>query len=151
MEHTISLLIFQIPNGKVCAMCRRLCSIVLSTAVFVSLAMAGIHDGYAENSHDVLVSKTDAHTRGHILLTFYQQKISVHGEARCRFYPSCSAFYREALDRYGPIMAGLMLLDRILYREHAWSLREYPFREDVRLYEDPVHRNYILNSEGYYR
>lgn len=132
-------------------MCRRLFPILLSTAVFFSVAMARFHDGHAENSHDVLVPETEAHVHDHILLTFYQQKISVHGEARCRFYPSCSAFYREALDRYGPIMAGLMLLDRILYREHAWSLRAYPFREDLGLYEDPVHGNYILNSEGYYQ
>ena len=151
MGRTISLLIFQTPNGKVCSMCNRLLPILLRTAVLFSVASAGFHEGHAENSHDVLVSETEAHAHEHVLLTFYQQKISVHGGARCRFYPSCSAFYRDALDRFGPIMAGLMLLDRILYREHAWSLREYPFREDLGLNEDPVHRNYILNSEGYYQ
>jgi len=132
-------------------MCRRLFPIMMSTAVFFNVAMAGFYNGHAESSHDILVSESEAHVHNHRLVTFYQEKISVHGEARCRFYPSCSAFYLEALDRYGPIIAGLMLLDRILYREHAWSLSEYPFREDLRLYVDPVHRNYILNSEGYYQ
>lgn len=132
-------------------MCSRLFTILLSTAVLFSVAMANPDDRHVENSHDVLVSETEAHVKNHILLTFYQQKLSVHGEAHCRFYPTCSAFYREALNRYGPIWAGFMLLDRMLYREHAWSLKEYPFREDLGLYEDPVHRNYILNSEGYYQ
>ena len=86
-----------------------------------------------------------------MLLSFYQQKLSVHGKARCLFYPTCSEFYREAFDRYGTIWAVFMTLDRMLYREHAWSLEKYTEREDLLLHEDPVHRNYILNREGYYQ
>jgi len=132
-------------------MCSRVILIFLGTAILFSFTAANSEDSNAENSYDVLVSETKKHARSHVLLSFYQQKLSVHGEARCRFYPTCSAFYREALDQYGAIWAVLMVLDRMLYREHAWSLERYPLREDLGLHMDPVHRNYVLNREGYYR
>ncbi|MCK4923495.1 MAG: membrane protein insertion efficiency factor YidD [Spirochaetes bacterium] len=120
--------------------------VFLSTAVLFSWTAA-----FSENSYDVLFSETPLHRQERAVLSFYQQKVSVHGGARCRFYPTCSAFYREALDRHGAFWATLMLLDRMLYREHGWSLEEYPVREDGELHVDPVYKNYIMNREGYYR
>jgi putative component of membrane protein insertase Oxa1/YidC/SpoIIIJ protein YidD len=120
--------------------------VFLSTAILFSWTAA-----ISENSYDILLSETPLHRQDHALLSFYQQKLSVHGGARCRLYPTCSAFYREALDRYGAFWATLMLLDRILYREHGRSLEEYPVSEDGELHMDPVYKNYIMNREGYYR
>jgi putative component of membrane protein insertase Oxa1/YidC/SpoIIIJ protein YidD len=106
---------------------------------------------YVENSFGVLCPESRTHGEDHVFLTLYQRKLSVRGRARCRFYPTCSAFYRESLDRYGCFWATLMLIDRMIYREHAWSLTAYPLHENMGLHRDPVHRNYILDGEGYYR
>ena len=132
-------------------MCSRVVSILLSTAILCSFAAANSENRLPENSYDVLVAETETQLKSNMLLSFYQEKLSVHGKAACRFYPTCSAFFSEALDRHGATWAVLMVLDRMLYREHAWSLEKYQLNEGLGLYEDPVHRNYILNSEGYYQ
>ena len=38
----------------------------------------------------------------------------------CRFYPSCSVYAREAVERYG-VWYGLWLATRRLLRCHPWS------------------------------
>ncbi|WP_298286440.1 membrane protein insertion efficiency factor YidD [Acidocella sp.] len=40
--------------------------------------------------------------------------------ANCRFYPSCSAYAREAICRHGATRGGLMAARRIL-RCHPWN------------------------------
>ena len=120
--------------------------ILLCTVVLFSWTTA-----LSETSYDVLLSDTRLRRQDRPLLSFYQRKVSVHGEARCLFYPSCSAFYGEALDLHGAFWATLMLLDRMLYREHGWSLEEYPLYEDGELHIDPVYKNFVMNREGYYR
>jgi putative component of membrane protein insertase Oxa1/YidC/SpoIIIJ protein YidD len=106
---------------------------------------------YTESGFDVLCPANETPGEGRFFLTLYQRRLSVHGKARCRFYPTCSAFYREALDLYGSFWATLMLLDRLLYREHAWSLNAYPLLGNPGLHRDPVHRNFIFDEEGYFR
>lgn len=124
----------------------RILFILLCLAVLVNCSTA------LSESSDTALLTNEEHPRGErVLFRFYREHISIHDDARCRFYPTCSVFYREALDRYGAFWATLMLLDRLLYREHGWSLEEYPMTEDGARYYDPVHRNYILNSEDYYR
>jgi len=60
------------------------------------------------------------------LVAWYQ-----HGGARtlpgvgCPFAPTCSAYARTALRRYGPV--GLILIvDRLIVREHAVAGAYYP-------------------------
>jgi putative component of membrane protein insertase Oxa1/YidC/SpoIIIJ protein YidD len=129
----------------------RLIPVVLCAVLLFALVSADAGSAFPENSYEVLVSDAGARTHRHVLLDLYQQKLSLHDGARCRFYPTCSAFYREALDEHGYVWALLMVLDRMLYREHAWALKAYPVREDVGLYVDPVHMNYIFNRDGYFK
>ncbi|MFA4818264.1 MAG: membrane protein insertion efficiency factor YidD [Patescibacteria group bacterium] len=63
-----------------------------------------------------------------ILIRFYQKTLSPdHGwgrylwpKAGCKFYPSCSDYTYQAIERYGPIKGGALGLSR-LSRCHPWS------------------------------
>jgi putative component of membrane protein insertase Oxa1/YidC/SpoIIIJ protein YidD len=53
-----------------------------------------------------------------------------YGRARdpggCRFAPTCSAYAREALPHYGPLVGLVMIVDRLIVREHAFATDYYP-------------------------
>ena len=85
------------------------------------------------------------------LISLYQNRLSIHDGARCLFVPTCSEFFREAADRYGLFWGIVMTLERLLYREHRWSLNRYPLSEDGRRHVDPVFENFILDAESYGR
>lgn len=48
------------------------------------------------------------------LIRFYQKCISPWLPARCRFYPTCSAYAYEAICKYGAFKGGLLALKRFL-------------------------------------
>lgn len=54
------------------------------------------------------------------LIRFYRYAISPLMAANCRFYPSCSCYAQEALERYG-IRRGLWLSCKRLLRCHPWN------------------------------
>ncbi|ADL13833.1 membrane protein insertion efficiency factor YidD [Acetohalobium arabaticum] len=49
-----------------------------------------------------------------ILIRFYQKFISPLKPGTCRFYPSCSSYALEAIDKYGCLQGGLMSIKRVL-------------------------------------
>ena len=53
------------------------------------------------------------------LLRAYQYLIRPMLGANCRFYPSCSDYAREAIERHGA-MRGMWLAARRLSRCHPW-------------------------------
>lgn len=54
-----------------------------------------------------------------IPIAFYQRVISPLLPHRCRFYPSCSVYAKEAILRYGPVKGGWLALKR-LFRCGPW-------------------------------
>ena len=48
------------------------------------------------------------------LIRIYQKYVSPFFPPRCRFYPTCSAYTLEAVERYGAIKGGAMGFLRIL-------------------------------------
>jgi len=48
------------------------------------------------------------------LVKFYRKSISPLKRPCCRFYPSCSQYALEALEKYGVLKGGFMAIKRIL-------------------------------------
>ena len=49
-----------------------------------------------------------------LIVLFYQKCISPLMSARCRFYPTCSVYFMEALDKYGFFKGTFLGTKRIL-------------------------------------
>jgi putative membrane protein insertion efficiency factor len=47
------------------------------------------------------------------LINFYQ-KLTRHKKASCKFYPTCSTYAKEAIEKYGVKKGGFMAIGRIL-------------------------------------
>jgi len=63
----------------------------------------------------------------------YQKWLSPHLPARCKFYPTCSAYACTAILRFGLIVGGGLALWRLV-RCHPWSMGGYdpvPTREQL--------------------
>jgi uncharacterized protein len=50
----------------------------------------------------------------------YQRTISPLLGARCRFYPSCSEYFAQAILRHGPLRGAYLGVRRVL-RCHPWN------------------------------
>ena len=55
-----------------------------------------------------------------LLIRFYQKYISSAFGKRCVYYPSCSEYTRQAVDKYGIIKGNLLGIKRIL-KCNPWS------------------------------
>lgn len=47
------------------------------------------------------------------LIRFYQKKISPLFPPRCRYYPTCSQYMLEAIERYGVLKGGFLGIRRL--------------------------------------
>jgi putative membrane protein insertion efficiency factor len=47
-------------------------------------------------------------------IRFYQYAVSPHFPPACRYYPSCSAYAYEAVEKHGVLRGSLMALKRII-------------------------------------
>lgn len=48
------------------------------------------------------------------LIKFYQTRISPHKAPSCRFYPTCSAYTYQAIEKYGALKGTYLGIRRIL-------------------------------------
>ena len=55
------------------------------------------------------------------LVSFYRKRISPLSTPKCRYFPTCSAYALEALEKHGALKGGLLSLRRVL--------RCHPFRK----------------------
>ena len=53
------------------------------------------------------------------LLSLYMKCMSPFFAPACRFYPTCSAYAYQAIDKYGALKGGLLAIKRVL-RCHPW-------------------------------
>ncbi|MDR2629410.1 MAG: membrane protein insertion efficiency factor YidD [Spirochaetaceae bacterium] len=54
-----------------------------------------------------------------VLIRFYQKLISPHFPASCRYFPTCSAYAYEAVQKYG-VFRGLVLSIKRILRCHPF-------------------------------
>lgn len=59
-----------------------------------------------------------------LLVKFYQRAISPYLPNSCRYVPTCSQYFIEAVKKYGPIKGGWLGVRRIL-RCHPWGGHGY--------------------------
>ena len=64
------------------------------------------------------------------LIRLYQRHISPLFPPRCRFIPTCSAYAREAIEKYGAAKGGWLALRR-LSRCHPFHTGEHDFYDPV--------------------
>jgi uncharacterized protein len=69
-----------------------------------------------------------------IPLRLYQRLISPALGQRCRYYPSCSEYAAQAIERFG-ILRGLALAGWRLLRCNPWSHGGFDPVEDQRLFK----------------
>jgi putative membrane protein insertion efficiency factor len=101
---------------------------------------SGVEDGYSSGQAEGYVLGYRPEGLPDRLVRVYRNVVSDRDGARCLFYPTCSAYYLDALEVYGFFPATLMLVDRVLYRENARAFEHYPvLKESGRLF-DPVGR-----------
>ena len=48
------------------------------------------------------------------LIRFYQKHISPLSPPRCRYYPTCSRYAYQAINKYGALKGGWLALKRLL-------------------------------------
>jgi putative membrane protein insertion efficiency factor len=54
------------------------------------------------------------------LISFYQKYISTHLKSSCVFYPTCSEYTKQAVEKYGILKGNSLGFLRIL-RCHPWQ------------------------------
>ncbi len=59
-----------------------------------------------------------------LIIKFYRYFLSPLLASRCRFYPSCSAYALQAINRHGVMQGGWLALKRLL-RCHPWHESGY--------------------------
>ncbi len=70
-------------------------------------------------------------------IRLYQLVVSPFTGQRCRYYPSCSEYAAQSIDRFG-ILRGLILAGWRLLRCNPWSRGGFDPVEDQRLFKPPV-------------
>ena len=58
------------------------------------------------------------------LIRFYQKHISPLSPPRCRYYPTCSRYAYQAINKYGAFKGGWLTIKR-LCRCHPFSKHDY--------------------------
>jgi putative membrane protein insertion efficiency factor len=59
-----------------------------------------------------------------MLIRFYQMAISPYLRPSCRYVPTCSQFYIEAVTKYGPFKGSFLGIKRLI-RCHPWGGHGY--------------------------
>ena len=57
---------------------------------------------------------------------FYQKNLSAKRTQHCPCYPSCSAYCKQSVKKYGAFFGLLMITDRMFYRENSSMYLYYP-------------------------
>ena len=75
-----------------------------------------------------------------LLITFFQKVISPVDGATCDFYPTCSAYAKQALKKHG-LFLGLVMANERVMRDHSPEGYDLIYKFDRYYIYDPVENN----------
>ena len=75
-----------------------------------------------------------------LLITFFQKVISPVDGATCDFYPTCSAYAKQALKKHGLFLGLVMASERVI-RDHSPEGYDLIYKFDRYYVYDPVENN----------
>lgn len=75
-----------------------------------------------------------------LLITFFQKVISPVDGATCDFYPTCSAYAKQALNKHGLFLGLVMASERVI-RDHSPEGYDLIYKFDRYYVYDPVENN----------
>lgn len=89
-----------------------------------------------------LSQEGEAPGKGLGIIAFYQRVISPVDGHRCPMHPSCSAYFKQAIEKHGPVAGWVMGMDRIVRcgRDEA-ALSPVFWKNGIRYVDDPVAHN----------
>ena len=82
-----------------------------------------------------------------LLIKFYKYAISPHFQPACRFYPTCSSYAYEAIEKHGALRGCFLAFKRIMrcHPFHSWGYDPVPDKEDL------VEVNLLGNNKCYHK
>ncbi len=103
------------------------------TVLAVALLMVGV--GINRSFRDVKTFPVHLSTS---MIHFYKKHISIAGSPECVFYPSCSIYSKEAIEKHGLMKGWAMSFDRLTRcNNEMWIYPEIIVENEVKKY-DPV-------------
>jgi len=84
---------------------------------------------------------------GSLAISFYRRVITKQDTQECQFNPSCSAFGKEAVERYGFFLGSIMAADRLLRCNPFARGSYYPVDTTGHL-TDPVEDHNLFKALG---
>jgi len=81
-----------------------------------------------------------------LLIKFYQYAISPHFPPSCRYYPSCSAYAYEAVNKHGFFLGSFIAAERLM-RCHPFHPGGYDPVPDTAPSFNEIIKNYFLISK----
>ena len=82
-----------------------------------------------------------------LLIKFYKYAISPHFQPACRFYPTCSAYAYEAIEKHGVLRGCFLAFKRIMRCRpfHSWGYDPVPEKFEL------IKIKLLDNNVSYYK
>ena len=79
---------------------------------------------------------------GNNAISLFQKYISPVDGAKCNFYPSCSAYSRECINKWGLSRGIIMSADRLMRCHSCASSDNYPQKNHNKFWDPPDENNF---------
>lgn len=125
--------------------------IIILIIFIIVLLLSLTEDAFSDNltTYDILKPRSSVFNKHPLtlnIIAWYQRKISTQNGPKCMFYPTCSEYFKEAVNKYGIMWATLMIVDRMFYRENYSSMKYYQYINSYGRHYDPIKNHFIFKA-----